>query len=64
MKTSIIEIGSNGVKWIELTGVDSGTGVEFNNDCYGLTVNDIVLDCDGMSCNESDLETIAVRNSI
>lgn len=64
MKISNIETNENGVKFVELTGTDYGTGIEFNKDVFGITTDDQIIDCDGISCTEGDNVTIAVRNSI
>ena len=64
MKKINIETNENGVKWIELTGKDYGTGIEFEKDVFGITTDDRILDCDGIPCTEGDNITIAVRNSI
>jgi len=64
MKVSDIETNENGVKWIELTGTDNGTDVEFEKEVFGITTDNRIIDCDGIPCTEGDNVTIAVRNSI
>jgi hypothetical protein len=76
MPVTVIENGiENGVRWVELSGVDNGTGIEFINDTFGIqqihclqdngqwTDSNRVLDCDGCPLTDSDDETIAVKNS-
>ena len=65
MKTVTVNELENDVhRWVELTGTDFGTKYEFNNDVYGITNDDVILDCDGSGLTDGDYETIAVRNSL
>ena len=64
MKLVNLETNENGVKWIELTGTDYGTGIEFNKEVFGITADDRIIDCDGIPCTECDNTTQSVRNSI
>ena len=52
------------IKWFELNGLDMGTQSLFNNDTFGLTHDDRILDCDGCPMTEGDYQTIGVRNSL
>jgi len=53
-----------GRQWYVIDGIDYGTAWEFDNDVYGVTDDDVILDVDGRPLTESDYETIAVRNAI
>lgn len=50
--------------WYELNGTDSGTGIQFNNEEFGVHEDGTILDSEGCPLVESDWETIAVRNSV
>jgi len=64
MSVTVTENGTeNGTRWIELSGTDSGTGIEFGGDVFGIDGRR-VLDCDGSPLNDGDHETIAVKNSV
>jgi len=63
MPVTVTENGTdNGTRWIELSGTDSGTGIEFNGDVFGIDGRR-VLDCDGSPLTDGDYEAIAVKNS-
>jgi len=63
MSVSVIENGiENGVRWVSLSGIDSGTGIEFDGDVFGIDGRR-VLDCDGSPLTDGDHEVIAVKNS-
>ena len=64
MSINIIESDNDGRRWIELTGLDRGTGYKFKNSVFGITAEDIILDADGCGLTEGDPQTIAVRNAI
>jgi head-tail adaptor len=49
--------------WYAVSGHDSGTGRDINGE-YAICNDGRVLDCDGYPMNDSDRETIAVRNLI
>ena len=57
-------IENDGQEWFELNGIDYGTGYEFDNDTYAISVNGQILDADGFPLTEGDHETIAVRNQL
>ncbi len=63
---TVKEIDNNekNVRWIELNGTDHGTDYEFDNETYGITEDDRILNCDGCPITEGDYQTIAVRNSV
>ena len=63
VKVSVIETNENGVKWVELNGLDFGTNYQLK-DVYGVTEDDRILDCDGSPLTEGDLQTVAVRNAL
>jgi hypothetical protein len=54
----------DGRDWYRISGVDYGTGREFNGELYGLTRDGAIIDADGSPLTEGDGETIAVRNAI
>ena len=63
MPVTVTENGTdNGTRWIELSGTDSGTGIEFNGDVFGIDGRR-VLDCDGSPLTDGDYEATAVKNS-
>lgn len=55
---------NDGRQWFELNGVDYGTEYEFDGSVYGVTDDNVILDADGCTITEGDVETIAVRNTI
>jgi len=61
--TTIEHCGAGIIRWISIDGTDAGTGIEFNGSVYGIDRGSI-LDCDGCALEDSDWETIAVRNAI
>jgi len=61
---TVKELNNDGRRWVELDGTDYGTNYEFDNTTYGITDDDVILDCDGAPLTEGDFETIAVRNSL
>ncbi len=53
------------VLWVEITGVDFGTGIDFEcSEVYGVTDDSRILDCDGIPLTEGDLLEIAVKNTL
>jgi len=55
------------IQWYEVNGEDYGTGIEFEDDVYGVSDcngETEILDCYGCPLTESDYETIAVRNAL
>ena len=53
--------------WFSITGVDYGTGYEFDENMYGVVESGIhshVVDENGYPLTDGDVETIAVKNSI
>lgn len=64
-QVKVIEANENGVKWIEVSGVDAGTNWEFQgSEEFGITEDDRVIDCDGRPLTAGDLCEIAVRNAV
>ena len=61
---NIIELDNDGRRWVELSGVDYGTDYEFDQDIFGVTNEDAILDADGCGLTEGDPQTIAVRNAL
>lgn len=59
-----ISTDENKTCWIELNGADYGTDCEFDHEVYGITDDNVIIDCDGIPCTEGDNNTIAVRNAI
>jgi hypothetical protein len=59
-----IVTNENGVRWIEVSGFDYGTGLRFHSDTFGITLEGKILDCDGCPLTEGDTLTVAVRNVI
>lgn len=60
-----IEVNENGVKWIEVSGTDYGTGWDFDGtEVFGITEDDRILDCDGCPLTVGDQYEIAVRNAL
>ena len=57
-------ITSDGRDWYELYGTDYGTGYKFNGTLWGVTKNNTILDYEGYPQNETDIVTIAVRNTL
>ena len=47
-----------------MNGHDFGTDTEIDNEVFGITEDDRVLDCDGAPMTEGDYLTIAVRNTL
>jgi len=54
----------DGTQWYKLNGTDFGTGYEFDNDVYGITEDNVVVDCDNCPITEGDFQEIAIRNTI
>jgi hypothetical protein len=64
-KVTVTELENDGRRWVELNGVDWGTGHEFDREVVGVTPDGTLLDCDGMpSLTEGDLKTVAVRKAL
>jgi len=60
----VIYLDSNDMtQWVQLSGIDYGTKCEFENDIFGITPDNVILDCDGLPLTEGDHITIAVRNN-
>lgn len=68
MKTTvkiIEENNGNGVKWISISGTDSGTGYTFDEDeVFGITDDNKILDCEGCPVYDGDTYAVAVRNAV
>ena len=51
--------------WYAVRGTDYGTAWEFeDDDIYGVTDDDQVLDCDGCTLTPGDAQDRAVRNCV
>lgn len=64
MENTKLEL-ENGCQWFSLTGIDLGTGIEFNADIFGIYENGDLVDSENRTLEcESNYLTIAVRNSL
>ena len=56
----------NDVKWYDISGSDTETGWYFDDggEIFGITTDDIILDCDGCSLTIGDRQELAVRNAL
>ena len=59
-----ITTDNDGVKWVSLNGTDYGTGIFFEDEIFGITDDNRILDCDGCPLTAGDSIEIAVRNSL
>lgn len=60
-----IETDENGNKWVNISGVDLGTGWTFDGvETFAITENGRILDCDGAPLTSGDSQEIAVKNAI
>ena len=51
--------------WYVVTGFDHKTAWEFEEeDVYGVTGDDRILDCDGCPLTPGDVQEVAVRNAL
>ena len=51
--------------WYAVCGTDYGTAWEFEeDDAYGVTGDDRILDCDGCPLTPGDVQEVAVRNAL
>lgn len=64
-RLAVEEIGNDyGRRWFRLNGLDRGTGIEFDQDVFGLDWAGRVLDGDGCPLTPGDGIEIAVRRAI
>ena len=64
-QVNVIESNEDGVKWVEISGTDYGTGWEFQGaEVFGITKDDKILDCEGCPLTKDDMQEVAVRNAV
>jgi hypothetical protein len=65
MRVSVKQIDvTDGTKWVELNGADHGTAWNFDNETFGVTDDNRILNCDGCPLTPGDNQEIAVRNAL
>ena len=64
-KVTKIEDCNQDTQWYSVSGVDYGTGYEFDGiEEVGVTQCGAILDCDGCPCTPGDRYEIACRNAL
>lgn len=55
---------NDGRQWYLISGLDTGTGYEFENEAYAVCNDGTILDCDGCPITDMDTLAVAVENAV